>query len=181
MRVIGIAGFSGSGKTTLLTGVLPYLTARGFEVATLKHAHHGFDPLPLAHASQDWRRAGAREIVLAAAQHHMLVHELRDEPEPPFDTILNLLSPVDLLLIEGYKFGTHDKIEVFRAAGHSPLLAATDSRVIALVTDCGRPAGLPPARTIPIFEIGNVGAITGFIASLCGDAAKTCVAAAAPC
>lgn len=171
MRVLGIAGFSGSGKTTLLTGVLPRLTARGLEVATLKHIHHDFDPLPPGHASQDWRAAGAREIVLAAPARDMLVHELRGEPEPAIEAVLLLLSPVDLLLIEGYKFGRHDKLEVFRRDNGAPLLAACDPRVIALATDCGRPDGLPAGRDLPIFAMDDLAAIAGFIAGLCERAA----------
>ncbi len=181
MRILGIAGFSGSGKTTLLTGILPLLTARGLEVATLKHAHHGFDPLPVNHASQDWRIAGAREIVLAAPERYLLLHELRGEPEPAFEAVLPLLSPIDLLLIEGYKFAEHDKIEVFRHDKGAPLLAATDGRVIALVTDCGRPAGLPAARAIPIFEIDDIVSIARFVAGLCGVSPKARSIAAAPC
>jgi molybdopterin-guanine dinucleotide biosynthesis protein B len=172
MRVLGIAGFSGSGKTTLVIRLLPHLAAGGLEVATLKHVHHDFDPLPSGHASQDWRAAGAREIVLAGPKRRMLLHELRGEPEPAIETVLPLLSPVDLLLIEGYKFGPHDKLEVFRRDNGSPLLAASDPRVIALMTDCGRPGGLPPERDLPIFAIDDVATIAGFIAALCGAAAK---------
>ena len=41
--VIGLAGWSGSGKTTLAEQLIAGLTARGLEIATIKHAHHGFD------------------------------------------------------------------------------------------------------------------------------------------
>ena len=41
--VIGLAGWSGSGKTTLAEQLICVLTARGRDVATIKHAHHRFD------------------------------------------------------------------------------------------------------------------------------------------
>ena len=41
--VIGLAGWSGSGKTTLAEQLIGVLTARGRDVATIKHAHHRFD------------------------------------------------------------------------------------------------------------------------------------------
>ena len=41
-RVFGLAGWSGSGKTTLMRRLIPELTARGYRVSTVKHAHHGF-------------------------------------------------------------------------------------------------------------------------------------------
>lgn len=163
MRVLGIAGYSGSGKTTLVTRILPLLKTRGLEVATLKHAHHSFDPLPDGHHAAQWRAAGAREIMLVNAKRQLLVHELRGDPEPPMDAMLARLSPVDLVLIEGYKSGTHDKIEVYRQANHSPLLAASDARVIALATDCGRPDGLPPERALPIFDLNDSAAIAAFV------------------
>jgi molybdopterin-guanine dinucleotide biosynthesis protein B len=163
MRVLGIAGYSGSGKTTLVARLLPLLKARGLEVATLKHAHHGFDPLPEGHHAAQWRAAGAHEIMLVNAKRQLLMHELRGEPEPAMDAMLSRLSPVDLVLIEGYKFGAHDKIEVYRRANRSPLFAATDRRVIALATDCGRPDGLSPERGLPIFELDDSVAIAAFI------------------
>ncbi len=172
MRILGIAGYSGSGKTALLTSVLPYLAARGIEVATLKHAHHGFDPLPPNHPSESWRAVGAHEVVLAAPGRHMLVHELRGAPEPASGVFMPLLSPVDLLLIEGYKFGLHDKIEVFRRDHGAPLLAASDPRVIALATDCGHPDDLPRELQLPIFAMDDVAAIARFIAALCSADAK---------
>lgn len=181
--MLGIVGYSGSGKTTLLTNVLPLLKAHGLEVATLKYAHHGFDPLPLGHVSQDWRAAGAREIVLATRERHMLVHELHGEPEPAIQSVLPLLSAVNLVLIEGYKFGMHDKIEVFRRDNGSRLLAVSDPRVIALVTDCGRPNGLPVERDIPVFALDDLAAIAEFIADLCGSgqAAEGNLESAVPC
>ena len=41
---IGLAGWSGSGKTTLAEKLIAALTARGLDVATIKHAHHAFTP-----------------------------------------------------------------------------------------------------------------------------------------
>ena len=43
MKIFGVVGRSGSGKTTLIVRLLPIFRARGFEVSTIKHAHHGFD------------------------------------------------------------------------------------------------------------------------------------------
>ena len=66
MRRFGVTGLSDSGKTTLVCRLLPRLRARGLRVATVKHAHHGFDLLADGHPAQAWRAAGARDIVLAA-------------------------------------------------------------------------------------------------------------------
>ena len=69
MRVLGIAGYSGSGKTTLVTRLLPLLKARGLEVATLKHAHHGFARKKCSGVSQSLLllSAPSRKIPLCSA------------------------------------------------------------------------------------------------------------------
>ena len=41
--VFGLAGWSGSGKTTLVEQVVSHLVGLGYDVATVKHAHHHFD------------------------------------------------------------------------------------------------------------------------------------------
>ena len=103
MRVIGLAGWSGSGKTTLLVRVIPRLVARGFAVSTLKHAHHDFDIDQPGKDSHSHRMAGATEVLVGAASRWALVHELRGEAEPSLGMLLRKLSPVDLVLVEGYK------------------------------------------------------------------------------
>lgn len=166
MRVLGIAGYSGSGKTTLLVRLLPALRAHGLVVATVKHTHHRFDPWPEGHPAAAWRAAGAREVLWTDPRTRLLQHELRDENEPPFEALYGLIGPVDLLLIEGYKFSTLEKIEVHRRETGAPLLAAHDPLVIAMATDAGhRPTALPGGRDLPIFSVDDVTAIAAFIAA----------------
>lgn len=166
MRVLGIAGYSGSGKTTLLVRLLPALRAHGLVVATVKHTHHRFDPWPEGHHAAAWRAAGAREILWTDPRSRLLHHELRNEAEPPIETLHSLIGPADLLLIEGYKFSTLEKIEVHRRETGAPLLAANDPLVIALATDAGhRPLALPAGRDLPIFSVDDVAALAAFIAA----------------
>ena len=64
MKVMGFAGWSGSGKTTLVEQVISVLTARGYAVSLVKHAHHSFD---IDHAGKDsWRhrQAGCSEVMM---------------------------------------------------------------------------------------------------------------------
>src|SRR5262247_2123624 len=103
MRIIGLAGWSGSGKTTLLTKVIPRLVARGLKISTLKHAHHAFDLDQPGKDSHSHRMAGASEVLVGSANRWALVHELRGDAEPTLSALLKKLSPVDLVLVEGYK------------------------------------------------------------------------------
>jgi molybdopterin-guanine dinucleotide biosynthesis protein B len=152
MRVIGLAGWSGSGKTTLLTKAIPRLTARGLRVSTLKHAHHTFDLDQPGKDSYEHRAAGATEVLVGAASRWALVHELREETEPDLTTLLKRLSPVDLVVIEGYKRETHPKLEVHRGAGK--LMQPDDPAIVAVASD--RPV---PEATVPVIDLNDVDAV----------------------
>ena len=43
MKVFGVTGWKNTGKTGLMERLVAEITARGFSVSTLKHAHHIFD------------------------------------------------------------------------------------------------------------------------------------------
>src|SRR5499425_33250 len=103
MRIIGLAGWSGSGKTTLLAKVIPRIVARGLKVSTVKHAHHSFDLDQPGKDSHTHRMAGATEVLVGSGSRWAIIHELRDEPEPTLAALLAKASPVDLVLVEGYK------------------------------------------------------------------------------
>lgn len=144
MRVIGIAGWSGSGKTTLLTKAIPRLRARELRVSTLKHAHHAFDVDQPGKDSHTHRVAGATEVLVSSANRWALMHELRGDPEPPLAELLRKLSPVDLVIVEGFKRATVAKIEVHRAEVGKPPLYPDDSMIRGIAADVAFPdAGRP--------------------------------------
>jgi molybdopterin-guanine dinucleotide biosynthesis adapter protein len=143
MKVIGIAGWSGAGKTTLLTRVIPLLAARGLRVSTIKHAHHGFDVDQPGKDSHTHRMAGATEVLVSSANRFALMHELRGAPELTLSALLEKLSPVDLVLVEGFKREAHPKLEVYRAAVGKPLLASDDPNVVGIASDAHVVARVP--------------------------------------
>lgn len=143
MRVIGIAGWSGAGKTTLLVKLIPALIARGVSVSSLKHAHHAFDVDKPGKDSYEHRQAGAREVLIASRKRWALMHELREEKEPTLAELLVHLSPVDLVLVEGFKHDKHLKIEVHRAENGKEFLFPEDPNIKAIACDCDLPAGAP--------------------------------------
>jgi molybdopterin-guanine dinucleotide biosynthesis adapter protein len=151
MRIIGLAGWSGSGKTTLLAKVIPRIVARGLAVSTLKHAHHGFDVDQPGKDSHTHRMVGATEVLVGSAKRWALVRELRGEAEPGLAVLLAKLSPVDLVLVEGYKREPHPKLELYRAAVGKPLLHPGDPAIVAVASD----APLPQAR-VPVVDLDDV-------------------------
>lgn len=162
MRILGLAGWSGSGKTTLLTRLLPLLAARGLAVSTVKHAHHAFDLDQPGKDSWRHRQAGAAEVMVASSARWALMHEHRGAAEPMLAGLVRHMTPVDLLLVEGFKREPHDKIEVHRAALGKPLLCREDSRIVALATDAPV-AGIG----LPQLALDDADAIAGFIVAHC--------------
>ncbi len=154
MRIIGLAGWSGAGKTTLLAKVIPRLVAGGLRVSTLKHAHHGFDVDQPGKDSYSHRMAGATEVLVGSSARFALVHELRGECEPTLGALIRKLSPVDLVLVEGYKREPHPKLEVYRAAVGKPLIQPEDPAIVAIASD----VPLPQAG-VPVVDIDDVGGI----------------------
>jgi len=154
MRVIGIAGWSGAGKTTLVAAMIPRLVARGARVSTIKHAHHGFDVDQPGKDSHTHRLAGASEVLVSSASRWALVHELRGAAEPSLDSLLAKLAPVDLVLVEGFKHGSHPKLEVFRAALGKPPLHPADPHVVAVASDVAF-----AAARVPVVALGDTEAI----------------------
>jgi molybdopterin-guanine dinucleotide biosynthesis protein B len=158
MRVIGLAGWSGSGKTTLLSRVLPQLVGRGVRVSTLKHAHHAFDLDQPGKDSHTHRMAGATEVLIGSANRWALMHELRGAPEPVLHDLLRRLSPVDLVIVEGYKREHHPKLEVHNTGIGKPLLHPDDPLIVAVASD----APLPEAR-VPVIDRDDIAGITDLL------------------
>lgn len=135
MRVIGVVGWKNNGKTTLVVRLVEHLVARGLRVVTVKHAHHGIDLDQPGKDSWRHREAGAAEVVLATSRRWILMHELKDEPEPPLTELLAKLAPADLVIVEGFKGTSLPKIEVHRAERGTALIARDDANVVAVASD----------------------------------------------
>src|SRR5581483_12468335 len=115
MKVIGLAGWSGSGKTTLLSKLIPALIKRGVKVSTVNHAHHHFDLDKPGKDSYVHREAGASEVFISSTNRWAQMHELRGAPELHLREILKRMTPVDLVIVEGFKREAHPKLEIYRA------------------------------------------------------------------
>jgi molybdopterin-guanine dinucleotide biosynthesis protein B len=151
MRIIGLAGWSGSGKTTLLSKVIPTLVQRGHTVSTVKHAHHQFDTDLPGKDSHTHRLVGAKEVFISSARRWAQIHEMRGDAELMLPDILRRLSPVDLVIVEGYKAHHHPKLEVHRAVVGKPLLYPDDPWIVAVASD----APVPGAE-LPVISLDDV-------------------------
>ena len=135
MKVFGIVGWKNAGKTGLMERLVSEITGRGHTVSTVKHAHHAFDVDQPGKDSYRHRVAGASEVLLASNARVALMQELRGAPEPDLPSLLARLSPVELVLVEGFKHAPHPKVEAFRAATGQTLLAHGDDTILAVASD----------------------------------------------
>jgi molybdopterin-guanine dinucleotide biosynthesis protein B len=158
MRIIGLAGWSGSGKTTLISKVIPCLLARGVRVSTLKHAHHGFDLDKPGKDSFVHRESGATEVIISSARRWAVLHELRDEPEWNMADLVGKMSPVDLVLVEGFKRDNFPKLEIHRAENGKPLLQNEDPGIVAIATDTAI-----ANAAVPVVDLNDIEAITDIL------------------
>lgn len=156
MKVYGVIGWKNSGKTSLMERLVTEITGRGFSVSTVKHVHHAVD---LDHPGKDTfrhRQAGAREVVLASVDRLAILVEHRGT-EPELPAVLARMSPVDLVLVEGYKRDAHSKVEVWRAETGHPLIQPGDPLVRAVATDAA--LVLP----VPVLDLNDTVAVADFI------------------
>jgi molybdopterin-guanine dinucleotide biosynthesis protein MobB len=158
MRVFGVVGWKNNGKTTLVVHLVEHLTAAGYAVSTVKHAHHEVDLDQPGKDTWRHREAGASEVVLATARRFAIIHELRGAAEPPLDELLARMTPVDLVLVEGFKRFPHPKLEVHRHERGTPLLARDDPSIVAVAADTPL-----TDLDLPQFHLDDIEAIAGFI------------------
>ncbi len=158
LPLLGFAAFSGTGKTTLLEALLPVIKKQGIRVAVLKHAHHDFDLDTPGKDSYRLRKAGADQMLVASGQRHVLFTETPQQEES-FEYLLNMFdhSKLDLILVEGCKSLSFDKIELHREAVGKPWLYQDDSNIIAIAADTKVDSKLPQ------MDINDINTIAQFV------------------
>ena len=157
MKIYGVTGWKNAGKTGLMERLVAEITSRGLSVSTIKHAHHSFDVDHPGKDSHRHRVAGAHEVLLASKNRIALMQELRDHEEPELAYLLTRLSPVDLVLIEGYKRDRHPKIEAHRAVTGQPLITPGDDTIRAVASD------VPLTLDRPVFGLDDTIALADFV------------------
>jgi len=132
--------------------------ARGWRVGTVKHAHHDFDVDHPGKDSQLHRAAGASEVIVASARRVAHIRELAGAPEPSLDELVCRMTGVDLVLVEGWKSGSHPRLELRRAAAPAPAISGSAPGVLAIVSDVPL-----PGEALPVLPRDDVPAIADFI------------------
>lgn len=163
MNIWGVTGWKNSGKTGLMERLVAEFTARNLTVSTVKHAHHSFNVDHQGKDSYRHRAAGAQEVLLSSRSRWALMHENRGDDEAMLDNLLAKLSPVDLVLVEGFKRESHPKVEVHRICTGSPLIAVEDMSIRAIASDSGA-----KVSGRPTFHLDHTADIADFISQELG-------------
>ena len=150
-------GHSGSGKTTLVEKLLPELTARGLQLATIKHAHHKVVLDKEGKDSWRYKQAGAVMSMLVTTNELQIVADAVDRREP-LQLAERFLGEADLVLAEGFSLAPGDKVEVLRRECGKPPRCTIDDGLIAMVTDMDE---IYPQ--LPHFALDDIAGLADFL------------------
>ena len=137
--VVCIVGKKKSGKTATVVGLVAELARRGHRVMTAKHGH-GFELD--AEGTDSWRHrheGGAHRVVMAGPDQVAVMGEWPLEEEPLETLVERFLFDADIVVAEGFKKSSAQRIEVYRRAAHvDPLYGEDPERdraYLAVLTD----------------------------------------------
>lgn len=152
--VVMVVGHANTGKTSLVARLIASLAARGYRVAAIKHAAHGYEID--SEGKDSWRffQAGASQVVVVGPES-LTVHTRHDR-EPTLAELGNGMDGVDLILAEGFKSQAGPKIEVLRRGFSEGRLPLGDD-LAAVVGD------IPAAGGVPCFTPDQVELLADFI------------------
>jgi len=154
--VLAFIGKPNCGKTTLIEKLIPALADKGVRVGTIKH-HHGEIQMDTP-GKDTWRhkQAGAQVVLLSSPVGIGLIQDTAEDT-PVEDLVSRHFQNVDLVVVEGYKWSTLPKIEVFRSAVYDEPMQEPGETLIAMVSD------VEIRQDLPWFKYDEIGSLVEFI------------------
>lgn len=130
-KILCVCGIKNSGKTTYIERLVRALTAKGKQVAVIKHDGHDFEGDRPGTDTYRHHRAGAYGTAVYSSARYMVnkVQNGTDVME-----LVHLFPEADLILIEGMKGSAFPKIELIRQ-GISDRISCNRENLLAVVTD----------------------------------------------
>lgn len=145
---VSFSAKSGTGKTTYLEKLVACLKERGLRIALIKHDAHGFELDQPGKDSYRLRKAGVDTMILCGPDQTARL-ENRTAGEPSLHQLISSVKDADLILIEGYKFGSQPKIQLLRRGYHETPVGNLEN-TIAYVADFPYD---PTPENLPVFDI----------------------------
>ena len=97
------------------------------------------------------RAAGATEVMISRPSAGPSCTSCARSRNGTCRDLLAKLSPVDLVLVEGFKRDAFPKLEIHRAANGKPLLHPDDPHIVAIASD----TALPQAK-VPVVDLNDI-------------------------
>lgn len=109
--IFAISGYKNSGKTTLTVKLVKRLANQGYQVATIKHDGHDFEPDVPGTDSYRHQKAGAYGCAVFSPNRWMVIQEQPAEEERKIDehTLIQMFPDADIILLEGFKHSSWPK------------------------------------------------------------------------
>ena len=111
-KIIGITGAKDVGKTYYACLIIKLLVEKGFNVGSIKHAHHDFDIDKPGTDSFKHREAGSSQVIISSSKRWAKINENNNENEKSLNELIQELHNVDIIVVEGFKKNNHPKIEI---------------------------------------------------------------------
>lgn len=145
--IIQVVGHKNAGKTTLICQLIERWVARGFRVGTIKHDAHSFEMDYPGKDTWKHREAGAEVVAITAKEQTAMI----EKRYTPLDKLLEKMTGVDIVLIEGFKLEDYSKILILKNREEMSLFKPIEN-VIAIAS------WVPGIQwgDIPVFPIYDV-------------------------
>ena len=116
--MVVITGYKDTGKTTAIEGIVKELSARGYEIGTMKHCHHGFDLDRPGKDSWRHRRAGPAGTALVGPYGFAMIGQ-NPPVQDPRSIAAWLFPEADLVIAEGFHWLNLPRIEIVERGGQT--------------------------------------------------------------
>ena len=136
MKIFGIIGLKNTGKTFISQLLIKYFIKMNLKVASIKHAHHSFEIDKPNTDSFLHRQAGSSQVIISSSKKWAKIVDLESENEKTLNELIREITPVDILIIEGFKNEDHPKFEIIKDnLDNSSFLFTKLNNVVGLISD----------------------------------------------
>jgi molybdopterin-guanine dinucleotide biosynthesis adapter protein len=154
-KIIGITGWKDVGKTHYAILIIKSLVKKGYQVGSIKHAHHDFDIDKPGTDSFKHREAGSSQAIISSAKRWAKITENNNENEKSLDELIQEFHNVEIVVVEGFKKENHPKIEILTKGLNNR--NKKTKNVIAIVSDDLKDT------IIPVFKENDIENLVEFI------------------
>ena len=154
-KIIGITGWKDVGKTYYASLIIKSLVKKGYQVGSIKHAHHDFDIDKPGTDSFKHREAGSSQIIISSSKRWAKITENNNAYEKSLDELIKELNNVDIVVVEGFKKDNHPKIEILTKGSKNR--NKETKNIIAIVSNNFKDI------TIPVFKENDIENLVEYI------------------